>query len=79
MKCESTSLEQNWNILDTPEMICLVLSKLPGNTRETWKRNVMNIRQRHVREPDLADIIHFVDNKAALANNPLFSKEALSR
>ena len=39
----------------------------------------MNIRQRHVREPDLADIIHFVDNKAALANNPLFSKEALSR
>ena len=38
----------------------------------------MNIRQRHLREPGFAYIIRFVDNVATLANDPLFSKEALS-
>ena len=38
----------------------------------------MNIRQRHLRELDFADTIHFVYNEATLANDPLFSKEALS-
>ena len=78
LKCESATLGQSWNVLDTPEMMCLVLSKLPGNTREKWDRNFMNIRRIHLREPDFADIIHFVDDEATLANEPLFSKEALS-
>ena len=38
----------------------------------------MNIRRRHLREPDFADLIHFVDDEATLANDPLFSKDALS-
>ena len=38
----------------------------------------MNIRQRHLRELDFADTIHFVYDEATLANDPLFSKEALS-
>ena len=59
-------------------MACLVLSKLPGNIRETWNKNVMNIRRRHLREPDFADLIHFVDDEATSANNQLFSKEAFS-
>ena len=79
LKCESATLGQNWNVLDTPEMMCLVLSKLPRNTREKWNSNVMNIRRRHLREPEFTDIIHFVHDEAALANDPLFSKEALSR
>ena len=60
------------------KLVFLVLSKLPGNPREKVTRNVMNIRRRHLREPDFADLIHFVDDKAILANNTLFSKEALS-
>ena len=31
-----------------------------------------------MREPDFADLIHFVDDEATLANDPLFSKDALS-
>ena len=46
--------------------------KVIGNTREKWNRNAMNIRWRHLREPDIAD------DEATLANDPLFSKEALS-
>ena len=59
-------------------MMHLVLSKFPGNLREKWNRTVLNIRRRHLREPDFADLIHFVDDEATLANDPLFSKDALS-
>ena len=78
LKCESATYGQNWNTIDTPEMMCLVLSKLLGNSREKWNRTVLNIRRRHLREPDFADLIHFVDDEATLANDPLFSKDALS-
>ena len=66
------------NTIDTPEIMCLVLSKLPGNSRENWNRTILNIRSRHLREPDFADLIHFVDDVATLANDSLFSKDALS-
>ena len=64
LKCESATYGQNWNTIDTPEMMYLVLSKLPGNSREKWNRTVLNIRRRHLREPDFADLIHFVDDEA---------------
>ena len=76
LKCERVTLGQNWNVPDTPEMMCLVLSKLPGNIRGKWNRNFMNIRRRHLTEQEFADLIHFIDDEAALANDPLFSKEA---
>ena len=78
IKCESATYGQTWNALDTPEMMCLVLSKLPGHTRERWNRSVMSIRRRYSREPDFDDLIHFVEDKATLVNDLLFSKEALS-
>ena len=78
MECKSATLRQIWNGFGTPEMMCLVLSKLPGNTREKRIRNVMNIRQRHSRESDFGDITGFVDDDATFANDPLFSKVALS-
>ena len=75
IKGESASYGQLWNALDTPEMMCLVL---PGHTRERWNRSVMSIRRRYSREPDFADLIHFVEDEAILVNYLLFSKEALS-
>ena len=31
LKCESATYGQNWNTVDNPKMMCLVLSKLPGS------------------------------------------------
>ena len=78
LKCASATLTQKWNVLDIPEIMCLVLSKLSGNTSENWDMHVINITRRHLREPDFTDRIHFVDDEATLANDPLFSKEDLS-
>ena len=30
LKCESVSESQEWNRLDTLEMLCMLISKLPG-------------------------------------------------
>ena len=78
LKSESATYGQNWNAIDTPEMMCLVPSKFPGNLKAKWNRTDLNIRRRHSREPDFADLIHFVDDEATLAHDPLFSKDALS-
>ena len=34
LKCEGETYGQNWNTIDNPEMMCLVLPMLQGNSRE---------------------------------------------
>ena len=63
--------------MDTPEMLCMLIAKLPGGLIDRWNRNVQAIRKRHLREPDLQDLINFVEEETVLMNDPLFSREAL--
>ena len=37
------------------------------------------IRKRHLHEPDLQDLIMFVEEETVLMNDPLFSREALHK
>ena len=76
LKCESVSDNQNWNTLDTPEKLCMLISKLPGVLMDRWNRKVQNIRQRESREPDLIDFVRFVEEETLLMNDPLFLREA---
>ena len=34
LKCESITQIQTWNVLDTPEIMCMLLSKFAGGTRD---------------------------------------------
>ena len=77
LKCESISGSQNWNAMDTPEMLCMLIAKLPGGLIDRWNRNVQVIRKGHLREPDLQDLIKFVEEETVLINDPLFSRETL--
>ena len=79
IKCESIMSRQQWNSLDTPDILCALISKLPGNARDKWNRKVMMIRRSHGGEPELSDFIDFVDDETLLASDPLFSQEALKQ
>ena len=68
---------QHWNPIDTPEILCMLISKLPGNTRDWWNRKVLIIKRQHKRELKLENFIDFFGNETQLANDPLFSREAL--
>ena len=68
---ESATYGQTWNVLDTPEMVCLLLSKQPGHIKERWNRSAMQ------REPDFADLIHLFEDEATLVNDTLFSNDTV--
>ena len=52
LKCK-VSASQRWNALDTPDMFCIMESKLPRGIMERWNRSVLKIRRHQHREPNL--------------------------
>ena len=61
LKCQSIIGGNKWNALDSPDSICMLLSKLPGQLRDRWNREVYSIRAKHSREPELKDLTSYVD------------------
>ena len=58
-------------------MLWMLTANLPGGLMERWNRKVQAIRKRHLCEPNLQDLIKFVEEETVLVNDPLFSREAL--
>ena len=56
-------------MLDTPDIMQILLLKLQGSARNKWSRNILNIRREHKRKPDLKFIV----------SDPIFSKEAVEQ
>ena len=76
-KCETFSKNTAWNALETPETLCILVSKLPGSLRDRWNRKVQTVRKNSGREPCLSDFASFVLEETTLVNDPIFSKDAL--
>ena len=72
------SFNQRGNALDSPDILCMLISKLPGGIMERWNRKVLNIRRCQVREPTVDDMTGFIEEKTILMNDSLFSLEALA-
>ena len=75
LKCQSICSTCKESNLDFPEVLCVLISKLPGYVRERWNRKVLSIRRTHKRNPKLFDLPRFVEEESMLVNDPLFSKE----
>ena len=67
---------QTWNVFDTFEIMCMLLSKLPGGIREKWSKRVLLIRRKKGKELELADFIDFVNDENLIVIDTVFSKEA---
>ena len=53
IKWETLEDETNWNALNSPELLCTLISKL--NTSEnngSWNRKAQSIPKQHKKEPD---------------------------
>ena len=57
LECENITQMQAWNVLDIPEVMCTLLSKLPGGTRDNWSERVLLIRGKEGKEPEIADFL----------------------
>ena len=65
--------------MDTPKVMCMLLSKLPGGTRDKWSRRVLLIKTKQGKEPELADFIDFLNDENLIVNDPVFSTEAVEQ
>ena len=72
IKNNSIMALQQWNSLDTPDVLCSLVSKLPGNTRDRWNRKVFMLRKHPQLDPELSDLIDFAEAEMVLANDPQF-------
>ena len=78
-KCQSLSRSSQNNPLDTPEIICMILSKLPVHLQDRWNRNTLKMRMMHSREPWLFDLANFVEDEMTLVSDALYSRDAVSQ
>ena len=60
VKYESITKSREWNPLDTPNVICMLLLKLIGKIRDKWVRAVMEVRKNEHREGTLGDFIKLI-------------------
>ena len=51
----------------------MLVSKLPNALIDRWNRIAYNIHKKHECEPNLSDLIEFVDQETTLVNDPMFS------
>ena len=77
IKFQSLQYSNNQNPLDTPDVICMILSKTPGFLQETRNRHVPKIRKNQAREHGLLDLTNSIEDEMTLVNDPLFSREAV--
>ena len=78
LRCQSVATNRRWNALDTPNILCMLTSKLPSGIMERWNREVLKIRRQQHREPNLEDFTKYVEDEAILTSNSLFSRQVLS-
>ena len=79
IKCQAMRVGSKYNLLDTPEMICMILAKPPLHLQDRWNRNTLLLRRRDSREPTLIDLTNFVVDEMTLVNDLLYSREAVSQ
>ena len=65
--------------MDTPDITCMLLSKLPGGTRDKWSMRVLLISRKQEKEDELADFIDFVNDENLIVSDPVFSKEPVEQ
>ena len=70
VKCENIDHLQSWNVLNTPDIICMLLSKLLGSARDKGSRKVLTIQRRGNREPE---IIQLVNDETLIVTDPVYS------
>ena len=77
IKCQSITADITWNALNTPDTLCSLLAKLPGNMKDRWNRLAYNLRIHQERDAEFADFVNFVEEETILVTDPMFSRDAL--
>ena len=79
MKCHGCLRDGEYlNELNTSSMLKTVYIKLPERLQKKWVSLAHKIEAVNLRRPSFSDFVTFVENESDIANNPTYSKEALT-
>eukprot|EP00112_Aurelia_sp_Birch-Aquarium-sp1_P014426 Seg3112.1 transcript_id=Seg3112.1/GoldUCD/mRNA.D3Y31 product="hypothetical protein" protein_id=Seg3112.1/GoldUCD/D3Y31 len=79
VKCQSSMKSgPNLQVLNTPEILQVLQSKLPGNLQERWNRKAFGIKRDELRAAVFSDFVSLIEEEMRLVNDPLYSRGALS-
>ena len=70
---------QSLNVVDTPDIMQMLLAKLPGSVRDKWSRNILPIQKRLKEKLDLAGFINFFTNKTLIISDLIFTEKAVQK
>lgn len=62
----------------TPHMQA-VIQKLPAYLQSKWREEALTIQTKQKRNAEFSDIVRFVDHASTVSNDPIYSKETLSK
>ena len=79
IKYKSLQYSNNQNLLDTPDVICMILLKVPVFLQDRWNRHIHKIRKNETREPGFLDLTNFTKDEMVLVIDPLYSREAVGQ
>ena len=63
IKFQTLQYSNNQNPLGTPDVICMILSKVPGFLQNRCNRHVHKIRKNQTREPGLFNLTNFIEEE----------------
>ena len=79
MKCQGCLSDGEYlNELNTGSMLKTVYIKLPERLQRKWASLSHKIETVNLRRPSFSDFVTFVEDESDTANNPTYSKEALT-
>ena len=64
--------------LDSPDILQVLQSKLPYSMQDKWNRRAVKLRTSNQREANFADFLEIVQTETMVANDPMYSREAMS-
>ena len=64
--------------LNSPDILQILQSKLPYNMQDKWNRLAVKTRRSQGREADFIDFLKIVETETMVANDPMYSREAVS-
>ncbi len=64
--------------LNFPDILQVLQSKLPYSMQDKWNRRAVKLRTSDGREADFDDFLEIVETETMVANDPMYSREAMN-
>ena len=66
------------NPLDSPDLICMIVSKVPGHLQDRWKRYIWELGEQKQGNL-LLDLTNFIEDEMIVISYTLLSREAVGQ